>query len=154
MKKTAFSLLSVAALVVALGSSAPAQGCMGGPGTLTVTPGTVLPGDTLTIEVAGLPNAFALVAIAENPGSTPIGGFGPIPSAELCLESPFLPFPLGFTGMDGSVDRSFTIPANAPLPGNLTLHLQGVGFGFSFTPPPMPGFSFSLDTTNTATLNL
>jgi len=156
MKKTALSLLLVPFVLAVLGPAAAAQACPGATGTLTVTPGTVTAGSPVSVEVCGLANGFAILAIAENSGSTMIGGVGPIPSAELCLEAPFIPFPIGAAGMDGCADRSFNVPMNVPLPGNLTLHLQGVLFGFTLNlpPNPNPGISFSLVTTNTATLTL
>lgn len=146
----AFLVLPAVALVLA--ASAPAQ-CTGGTGTLTATPdGPVAAGDTISIEACGSTGSIAFLAVSETAGSTTFGGIGPIPSFTLCLAQPLIVLPLGFTGAGGCAGFELTLPAGVPLPGDLTLNLQGILFGFSFTPPAPP--TFSIDTTNTDTLSL
>ncbi len=148
------ALLVLPVLGLALAASAPAQ-CPGGSGgTLTVTPDAcVLAGDTITVDACGATGGIftlGLLAVSTTAGSTPIGGIGPFPAAELCLAAPIAFFPL-LPGTGGCSGFEFTVPAGVPLPGDVNLVLQGVfvGFDLSNFPP-----SFSIVTTNTDTLCL
>lgn len=144
--------LALPALALALAASAPAQ-CSGGSGTLTVTPdGPVSAGDTISVNSCGPTSAIALLAVSEAAGSTTFPGMGPFPSITLCLAEPLILLPLGFTGSGNCASVDFTVPAGAPLPGNLDLVLQGLFIDFSFTPPM--NFSVTVETTNTDTLSL
>lgn len=145
-------LLALPVLALGLAASAPAQ-CAGGTGTLTVTPdGPVSAGDTISVNSCGPTSAIALLAVSESAGSTTFPGMGSFPSLTLCLAQPLILLPLGFTGSGNCAGVDFTVPAGAPLPGNLDLVLQGVFVDFSFTPPM--NFSLTFETTNTDTLSL
>ena len=145
-------LLALPALALALASQSPAQ-CSGGTGTLTVTPdGPVSAGDTISVQSCGPTSAIALLAVSEAAGSTTFPGMGPVPSITLCLAEPLILLPLGFTGTGNCAGVDFTVPAGAPLPGNLNLTLQGVFVDFSFTPPM--NFAITVETTNTDSLSL
>src|SRR5262245_53902307 len=118
-------VLALPAFALALAASAPAQ-CSGGSGTLTVTPdGPVAAGDTISVNACGPTGAIALLAASETAGSTTFPGMGPFPSVTLCLDQPLVLLPLGFTGASGCAGFDVTIPAGAPLPGDINLVLQG-----------------------------
>ena len=148
------ALLVLPVLALGLAASAPAQ-CPGGSGgTLTVSPDAcVQPGDTITVDACGAASgsfSLGLLAVSTTAGSTPIGGIGPFPTAELCLAAPIAFFPL-LPGTGGCSGFEFTVPAGVPLPGDVNLVLQGVFLGFDFSSLPP---SFSLTTTNTDSLCL
>jgi hypothetical protein len=148
------ALLVLPVLALGLAASAPAQ-CPGGSGgTLTVTPDAcVQPGDTITVDACGATGgifSFGLLAVSTTAGSTPIGGMGLFPSAELCLGGPIAFFPL-MPGTGGCSGFEFTVPVGVPLPGDVNLVLQGVFLGFDLTNFPP---SISIVTTNTDSLCL
>jgi hypothetical protein len=100
-------------------------------GTLTVT-GTGAAGTQLTLAVAGATaNSFALLAVAENTGTTtirlPMSG-----SLTLGLASPIIPFPLGRTDASGNASVSFTVPSQITTAHNL--NGQVATFTLSFHP--------------------
>lgn len=93
------------ASVLALAPIAAAQSSCG---TLAIT-GSGAAGTTLDIGLTGATaNAFALVFVGENTGTTAIR-LGPI-RLDLGLATPFFPVPLGRTDANGDASQSFTVP--------------------------------------------
>jgi hypothetical protein len=123
------SLFLATALLLA--GVSQAQSC----GTLTVT-GTGAAGTQLTVAVTGATaNGFALIAVAENTGTTtirlPMSG-----SLTLGLAAPIIPLPLGRTDANGDASISFTVPSRLTTAHNLngqavTLALSLHPFGIS-----------------------
>jgi len=113
---------------VTFGPPGPPPPCNPGPIGLTITPDVpVQPGDTIVRTVTAPAGSFVLLAAGPNLGSTNL----PFLNVDLCLGFPFFPHFAGMVPMSGTLTHQHTVPPNAPLPGNLTIHFQAIAFSFS-----------------------
>ncbi|MCI0588044.1 MAG: hypothetical protein L0323_14525 [Planctomycetes bacterium] len=114
----------VAALLVA-----PARGqCTVGTAGLTVTPDTpVVPGSQITVSVTGNPGAYVLVFRGPNPGATTLPGF--FGGATICLDSPFLPIPIGSIPSSGT--KTVQLPTNPNAAAGTSYTYQAVTLSYS-----------------------
>src|SRR5262245_48444733 len=78
--------------------------------SLLAVSGTVNPGDTVVVAVAGAaPNSATLLVAGPHPGSTTID-LGPLGSVTIGLAQPFSIVPIGVTNDEGSLSFSSTFP--------------------------------------------
>jgi len=126
-----------------LASTLAAQGSCG---TLGFT-GTGAAGTTLDVSVTGATaNGFALVAISENTGSTPIR-LPVVGTLTLGLDTPILPLPFGRLDASGNLTRSITVPTGATTAHNL--QAQAITMTLSFRP-----FALTACTSNVAAFTI
>ena len=118
--------------------------CVPGNAVLSVLPDVpAQPGDTITVDVTATVGSFVMLARSPHAGSTPL----PFPNLTLCLGMPYHLRLMGVIPTTGTLTETHSIPTNATLPGNATIHFQAVVISIS-------GGNLTIDTSNTDTLLL